>query len=164
MGLFVVCSGVVFAFLVMGGLQGDGGRVGQIFQAAFSSGDLNLKVRNEDDRLRLSWNQRNRAVASATDATLQIFDGQQHRDIHLDGRQVGDGSVLYRPLSSDVTFRLEVHGDQGSTSGSVRVLDGLPARQAILDVSAPPHQRSRHKRQATALLPPAIRVGSEMAL
>ena len=136
-GLFVVCSGLVFAFLAMGGLQTDGGRIGQVFQTIFPGSELNLKVRNEDDRLRLSWNQRNRTVASASDATLQIFDGQQHRDIHLDGRQVADGSVLYRPLTSDVTFRLEVRGDQGATSGSVRVLDGLGGRQSVLDVSGP---------------------------
>lgn len=135
--LFVLCSGLVFAFLALGGLQPDGGRIGQAFQSFFPSGDLNLKVRNEDDRLRLSWNQRNHTVASASDATLQIFDGQQHREVHLDGRQVADGSVLYRPLTNDVTFRLEVRGDQGAASGSVRVLDGLAGRQSVLDVSAP---------------------------
>ncbi len=94
-------------------------------------------MRNEDDRLRLSWNERNRAVASATDATLQIFDGQLSREIHLDGRQVADGSVLYRPLTNDITFRLEVRGGEGSTSGSVRILDGLSGRQNTLDVSSP---------------------------
>jgi hypothetical protein len=136
-GLFVLCSALVFAFLAVGSLQNDGGRLGQVVQAICPGGDLNLRVRNEDDRLRLSWNQRNHVVASASGATLQIFDGQQHREIQLDGPQVADGSVLYRPLTSDVTFRLEVRGEQGATTGSLRVLDGLSARQAVLDVSAP---------------------------
>jgi len=137
-GLFVACSAAVFAFLSLGGLQSDGGRLGQAFHAMFPGGDLNMRVRNEDERLRLTWNQRNPAVASATDGTLQIFDGQQHREVHLDGRQVADGSVLYRPLTNDVTFRLEVRGEQGGTSGSIRLLDGLSGQRAALDVSAPP--------------------------
>jgi TonB family protein len=135
--LFVVCSGLVFGFLALGGLQTDGGRMGQVFQSIFPGTDLNLRVRNEDDRLRLSWNQRNHVVASASDATLQIFDGQQHRDVHLDGQQVADGSVLYRPNTNDVTFRLEVRSEQGATTGSVRILDGIAGRQTVLDVSAP---------------------------
>jgi len=136
-GVFLVCSGLVFGFLALGGLQGENGRLGQMIQAVFPGSGLNLRVHNEDDRLRLSWNQRNHAVASATDATLQIFDGQVNREIHLDGRQVADGSVLYRPLTNDITFRLVVRGDQGTASGSVRLLDGLSSRQATLDVSSP---------------------------
>ena len=135
--LFLLCSGAVFAFFSLGGLQGDGGRIGQAFHAMFPGGELNLRVRSEDDRLRLTWNQRNHAVAAATDGVLQIFDGQQHREVHLDGRQVADGSVLYRPVTNDVSFRLEVRGEQGGVSGSVRVLDGLSSQQPVLDVSAP---------------------------
>jgi TonB family protein len=142
-GVFLLCSGLVFGFLALGGLQGENGRLGQIFQAVFPSNGLDLRVRNEDDRLRLSWNQRNHAVASATDATLQIFDGQLSREVHLDGRQVADGSVLYRPLNNDITFRLVVRGDQGSANGSVRVLDGLSSRLSTLDVSSAVQNPSR---------------------
>ena len=134
--LFVATSATVFALLLLGGMRSDGGRVSQAFHTVFPGGDLNLRVGNDDDRLRLTWNQRNPIVAAASDATLQIFDGQQHRAVHLDGRQVADGVVLYRPLTNDVTFRLEVRGEQGATAGSVRVLDGL-ADQQPLDVSAP---------------------------
>jgi TonB family protein len=136
-GIFLLCSGLVFGFLALGGLQGDSGRIGQMMQSLFPGSGLNLRVRNEDDRLRLSWNQRNNAVASASDATLQIFDGQMSREVHLDGREVADGSVLYRPLTNDIRFRLIVRGEQGSASGSVRLLDGLASRQSTLDVSSP---------------------------
>ncbi len=142
--LFVITSAAVFAFLLLGGLQNDGGRLGQTYHALFPGGDLNLRVGTDDDRLRLTWNQRNPAVASATDGTLQIIDGQQHRQVHLDGRQVADGLVLYRPLTNDVTFRLEVRGEQGGVAGSVRVLDGLGDRQP-LDVSAPSSQPDSHQ-------------------
>ena len=129
--LFVATSAAVFTYLLFGGLQTDGGRIGQALRGAFQSGDLNLHVRTDDDRLRLTWNQHNPAVAAATAATLQIFDGQEHREVHLDGRQVADGLVLYRPLTNDVTFRLVVHGQQGEVTGSVRVLDGLGAQQPL---------------------------------
>jgi TonB family protein len=137
LSIFLVCSGLVFAFLALGGLQGENGRLGQIVREVFPGTGLNLRVHNDDDRLRLSWNPRNHAVASATDATLQIFDGQLSREVHLDGRQVADGSVLYRPQTNDITFRLVVRGDQGSATGSVRLLDGLSSRQSTLDVSSP---------------------------
>lgn len=134
--LFVATSAAVFAFLLFGGLQTDGGGIGQALRSVIPNGDLNLRVRTEDDRLRLTWNQRNPAVAAAIDGNLQIFDGQEHREVHLDGRQVADGLVLYRPRTNDVTFRLDVRGQQGTVTGSVRVLDGLGDQQP-LDVSAP---------------------------
>ena len=136
-GILLLCSGLVFGFLALGGLQGENGKLAQIVESVFVGNALNLHVHNEDDRLRLSWNQHNRAVSSATDATLQIFDGPLSREIHLDGRQVADGSVLYRPQTNDVTFRLEVRGDAGSTSSSVRLVDGLGGRAPTLDVSSP---------------------------
>jgi TonB family protein len=137
--IFVACSAVVFGALAFAGLQAGGnGRIAQAVHSLFGGGELNLRVKTQDDRLLLSWNPQNAAVASATDGTLQIQDGPQKRDIHLDGRQVADGSVLYRPITSDVSFRLEVHGQQGSTMGSVRVLDGPQTRQTpTLDVSDP---------------------------
>ena len=136
-GMFLFCSTLVFGFLALGGLQGENGHLGQIVQAIFPGGGLNLRIHNEDERLRLSWNQRNRAVATARGATLQILDGPLNREIHLDGRQVADGSVLYKPVSNDITFRLDIKSEQGSISGDVRVLDGLSGRQPTLDVSAP---------------------------
>jgi TonB family protein len=98
-------------------------------------------VETQGDRLLLSWNRRNPAVASAASGVLQIFDGTQHREVRLEGGQVADGSVLYKPLSPDVTFRLEVHGaGQSSAMGSMRVLDatGSGRETKILDLTASP--------------------------
>jgi TonB family protein len=96
-------------------------------------------VETQGDRLLLSWNRRNPAVASAAGGVLQIFDGTEHREVRLDGGQVADGSVLYKPSSPDVTFRLEVHGaGQSSAMGSMRVLDATAAGREtkILDLTA----------------------------
>jgi TonB family protein len=139
--VFVMFSAITFAVLAVKGTQSGNGKLAQIMRVIFPSGDLGLRVESQGDRLLLSWNRRNAAVASATDGVLQIFDGTQHREVRLDGGQVADGSVLYKPLSPDVTFRLEVHGTgQRSAMGSMRVLDATAAGRGapILDLTGSP--------------------------
>jgi TonB family protein len=136
--IFIGCCAVVFGVLAFSGWQGGNNRVTEAVRSLFSGSELNLRVRSEDERLRLMWNPHNPAVESATDGTLQILDGTQRRKIRLEGRQIADGSVFYRPLTNDVTFRLDVHGERATASGSVRVLDGPQGRQTpVLDVSDP---------------------------
>ena len=79
---------------------------------------------SEDSRLVLRWDRQNPLMLSATGATLLIQDGSQQRTVHLDGTQLADGSVAYKPVSNDVSFRLEVNSPEGSGTASVRVLDG----------------------------------------
>ncbi len=135
-GVFLLTAASVFGALVIRGSDSST-RAGRFFASLFQGGDLNLHVANEDARLRLTWNQRNSAVASATLGVLHIADGPIQRDVRLDGQHIADGSVLYRPLSNDVTFRLEVRGEQGNASGSVRILDALAnGAGTALDVSA----------------------------
>jgi TonB family protein len=137
--VFVTFSAITFAVLAVKGTQSGNGKLAQIMRVIFPSGDLGLHVETQGDRLLLSWNRRNAAVASAADGVLQIFDGKQHREVRLDGGQVADGSVLYKPLSPDVTFRLEVHGtDQSSAMGSMRVLDATATGREtpVLDLTS----------------------------
>jgi TonB family protein len=139
--VFVAFSAITFAVLAVKGTQSSNGKLAQIMRVIFPSGDLGLHVETQGDRLLLSWNRRNSAVASAAGGVLQIFDGTQHREVPLDGGQVADGSVLYKPSSPDVTFRLEVHGtDQSSVTGSMRVLDATATgREAkVLDLTGSP--------------------------
>lgn len=139
--VFVTFSAITFAVLAVKGTESGNGKIAQIMRVIFPSGDLGLRVESQGDRLLLSWNRRNTAVASASDGMLQIFDGTLHREVKLDGGQVADGSVLYKPLSQDVTFRLEVHGaEQSSAMGSIRVLDATAsARETtpVLDLTSP---------------------------
>jgi TonB family protein len=144
--VFVTFSAITFALLAVKGTQLGNGKLAQIMGVIFPSGDLGLHVETQGDRLLLSWNRRNPAVASAADGVLQIFDGTQHREVRLDGSQVADGSVLYKPLSPDVTFRLEVHGTgQSSAMGSMRVLDATAVGREtkILDLTASPSTSAR---------------------
>ena len=144
--VFVTFSAITFAVLAVKGTQTGNGKLSQIMRVIFPSGDLGLHVETQGDRLLLSWNRRNAAVASATDGVLQIFDGTQHREVRLDGGQVADGSVLYKAVSPDVTFRLEVHGaDQTSAMGSMRVLDATASGRetSVLDLTNSPAPPAR---------------------
>ncbi|HMJ60634.1 MAG TPA: hypothetical protein VK493_02685, partial [Bryobacteraceae bacterium] len=91
--VFVTFSAITFAVLAVKGTQSGNGKLAQIMRVIFPSGDLGLHVETQGDRLLLSWNRRNAAVASAANGVLQIFDGTQHREVRLDGGQVADGSV-----------------------------------------------------------------------
>jgi hypothetical protein len=94
---------------------------------------LRLRVASDGDRLSVNWNRRDPLVLTATGGTLLIEDGAQRRDVHLDSGQMADGSVSYKPISNDVTFRLEINGKEGSDTASVRVLDGT-----MVTASKPP--------------------------
>ncbi len=132
--LFVLAAGMTFALLVLRGLPS--GEAPRFLRTILPDSGLRLRVEGQGDRVLLSWNRLNPVVRSATDATLHIDDGSQHRDVRLDSGQVANGAVLYRPGSDDVTFRLEVHGQQGSmVAESMRVLDGQKSA-SVVDLSA----------------------------
>ncbi len=129
--LFLLVAAITFVFLYARGIRsGNGIVVPRIIRTIFPGAGLGLRVEGHEDRLLLSWNQRSPIVIGAREAILAIDDGSQHREVHLGSDQLADGSVLYKPASDDVAFRLEVRGNQGSTTAeSIRVLDGgKPAR------------------------------------
>ena len=122
--VFVLFVGVTFGLLAWRGLSSGTGTLAQVMRVIFPGDDLGLRVESQGERLLLSWNRRNPVVLSAASAILHIHDAGQDRDIKLDSSQVAEGAVLYRPVSGDVTFRLDVTGaDQTTTTGSMRVLD-----------------------------------------
>jgi TonB family protein len=104
------------------------------------SGGLGLRVQAENDRLLVSWDREATAIENAANGSLVIDDGSSHRQIQLDGGQVANGSVLYKPHSDDVSFRLLVTTDAGATAqDTVRVLGDstLPLMNRVARVSLP---------------------------
>lgn len=133
--VFAVAAGLTFG-LVYSRSGNSGDNMPGFLRAFFPTPGLGLRLENQGDRVLLSWNRHHPAVSRAKSGVLQIDDGTQHRRVNLDPAQVSNGSVLYRPNSDDVTFRLEVEGAQGGTvSESMRVLEG--SKPGTLDVSAP---------------------------
>jgi TonB family protein len=124
----VLCSGLTFAVYALNGLGTGSSKLSQVMRVLFPGTDLELRAEGSGDRLLLTWNRKNPVVASAANAVLSITDGPQHFERKLDPVQVANGSVLYRPVSGDVTFKLTVLGsDQTIAMGSLRVLDATAA-------------------------------------
>ncbi|MGE5644490.1 MAG: energy transducer TonB [Acidobacteriota bacterium] len=94
-----------------------------------SDSTLALKVERSAGQLLLSWNRNSPIIATATRATLSITDGDHKEDVDLDLGQLHNGSIVYAPMTNDVSFRLEVTDlKNGKSAGeSVRVLAGRPS-------------------------------------
>jgi hypothetical protein len=122
--VFVLAASGTFSLILLREAARDLPPVTTLIHRALTASDLGLKVDSEGSRLVLRWDRQNPLMLSATGATLLIQDGSQSRTIHLDASQLADGSVAYKPLSGDVSFRLEVSSPEGATTASMRVLDG----------------------------------------
>ena len=89
------------------------------------STDFGLRAEHHGNALLLRWNQSSEPMQSANSGKLEIRDGSQFNEIQLDANEIAKGGLSYNPTSSDVSFRLDVLGNHGSTYyESIRVLDG----------------------------------------
>lgn len=97
--------------------------------ASQASAALSLRVERSAGELLLSWNRDSDAVKNATRGTLSITDGDQHENVNLDMGQLKNGSIVYSPTGSDVSFQLSTIGaNSGQTSSeSVRILRTRPS-------------------------------------
>lgn len=100
---------------------------------------LALKVERNAGQLVLSWNRNADLVKTAQTATLTITDGDHTEDVPIDVGQLRGGSVVYAPITNDVSFKLEVNDQKRgvSKSESVRVLAGRPS-PLMQQAQAPP--------------------------
>ncbi|HVX67113.1 MAG TPA: energy transducer TonB, partial [Bryobacteraceae bacterium] len=90
---------------------------------------LALRVERNVGQILLSWNRASTLVQNATRATLLITDGDHTESVDLDLGQLRTGSIVYSPMTNDVSFRLEITDQKsGKIVGeSVRVLAGRPS-------------------------------------
>jgi TonB family protein len=149
----ILCSGVTFGIYALNGVGTGSSKLSQVMRVLFPGTDLELRADPSGDRLLLTWNRKNPVVASALNAMLTITDGPSHFERKLDPIQVANGSVLYRPISGDVTFQLRVVGtDQSIAVSSLRVLDATGV-QTVGD-SKPLAFDSNNAAAAQKALPP----------
>jgi hypothetical protein len=123
--VFLFAAGLTFAAVYVNALRsGTGVATPRFMRALLPHPGVGLRVEYEGEHLLITWDRRSADVRSAVLGVLRIDDGGQQRDVHLDATQVAAGSVLYKPASDDVTFRLELRSDQGAaTVESLRVLN-----------------------------------------
>ena len=93
------------------------------------SSPLSLRVERTSGGMLLTWNRDLAVIQRATKVVLSISDGDRHENIQLDPNQVRTGSILYPPITGDVSFQMEVTDPNQSktTSESLRVLDPRPS-------------------------------------
>jgi TonB family protein len=88
---------------------------------------LGLRVERSQGQLVLKWDHESDLLRDAQQANLTIIDGDHTENVPLDLRQLRAGSVVYAPMTDDVSFRMEVISQEGKrASDSVRVLPGGP--------------------------------------
>jgi protein TonB len=122
---------------------------------------LALRVERNAGQLLLSWNREATAVKAAQAAVLSIMDGDHKEDIKLELGQLRGGSIVYSPITNDVSFRLEVTDSKGqSTNETVRVIAGRPSPAAPLGQAAPAKPESAtsdgRARQDTSAVQPFV--------
>jgi hypothetical protein len=84
---------------------------------------LGLKVTSNPQQLQVHWDRNATAIQSAAKGVMRVSDGDASEVIPFDARQLQDGYLVYRPLTNDVSIRLEVsQADGQSVSESVRVV------------------------------------------
>ena len=111
-----------------------------------SGGDtspLQLRVERTNGELLLTWNRDSDTIKNATKAVLLINDGEQHENVEMDLAQLRNGSIVYSPQTSDISFKMEVtgHDENKTASESVRVLRTRPSplqdQQAAANAAKP---------------------------
>ncbi|MGD0015022.1 MAG: hypothetical protein ABSD56_11470 [Bryobacteraceae bacterium] len=80
---------------------------------------LSLTVVEYADSLHLIWDRQAPSVALAQGGRLSISDGEQSRGLDLTAAQLQRGSVIYRKLTNQVRFRLEVFLKQGRSVSEI---------------------------------------------
>ena len=91
--------------------------------------ELKLLVEPSGTDLLLTWNKNSPAVINATHGVLSINDGDRHENYDMDGKQLQTGSIVYTPVTGDVSFNMEVTGPNQSktVTESVRSLRTRPS-------------------------------------
>lgn len=101
--------------------------------------ELDLVAAEKGGQIEVSWNRSSPVLAAAQRAVLTIVDGEFRKDMELDAEQIRTmHRLLYTSVTPDILFRLEVFGENGSVSESVRVVKGPAAMAAPAVSEAPP--------------------------
>jgi len=131
---------------------------------------LSLRVERTGTDILLTWNRDSEGIKTAQHAVLSIFDGDRHENYDMDLGQLRNGSIVYSPITADVSFRMDVMrpGKAAPISESVRVLRTRPspmgdgAQPATQTASAKPGPVPAVKTpQAEAAAEPATETAAE---
>jgi Gram-negative bacterial TonB protein C-terminal len=100
-----------------------------------------LRAERQGDDLTILWDLNSPAIARATSGVLEIVDGGTARQIPMSADQVRFGSLLYSPVSGQISVRLTTLKDEQTTAqASVLVLLNrpTPGTRASAGLQSPP--------------------------
>jgi len=84
---------------------------------------LGLTATVENGRVVLAWNPNARPIPTARTAVLSITDAGRSESIELNLTALRSARLAYKPIGTDVTFRLAVPDEEGGTvAEAVRVI------------------------------------------
>jgi periplasmic protein TonB len=114
---------------------------------------LTLRIERTASDILLTWNRDSDAIRNARRAVLTIYDGERQENFDMDLAQLRNGSIVYSPVTADVSFNMELTGaDQAKiASEMVRVLRTRPSPMGDAGAPAP-----AGKTAATTTQPPAV--------
>ncbi|MGA3020223.1 MAG: hypothetical protein ABSF62_24140, partial [Bryobacteraceae bacterium] len=124
LGMLVLVGGFLFVYPALLH-RGDRSQTA----AQQDSSPLGLRIERTAGGLLLEWNRDAAVIQHASKVVLSITDGERHENIEMDPNQVRTGSIVYPPISGDVSFQMEVADAKQSrvTSESLRVHDPRPS-------------------------------------
>lgn len=105
---------------------------------------LSLRVERTGTDILLTWSRDSIAIQRANHAVLSISDGDRHENYDMDVNQLRSGSIVYSPLTADVSFKMEVTGPNGAKTASESVRALRPPRPSPMpDGSQPPVETAK---------------------
>jgi protein TonB len=126
------------------------------------SSPLSLRVERTANELVLTWNRDADPIQKARSARLSIADGERHENYDMNLEELRKGSIVYMPVTPDVSFRMEVmgQGEEKTASELVRVLRTSPmpdeaAKTVAQKPAAPAGQAAAPATDAAAAQPEA---------
>ena len=125
--VFLIAAALTFLAIYIAASRSNGDLpLPRSVQAFLPDASLGLRVEYQGEHLLVTWDRRSPVVRAAVAGVLRIEDGSQRRDVRLDAELIAGGSILYKPASDDVIFRLELRNAQGNaTVESMRVLTSV---------------------------------------
>lgn len=104
---------------------------------AAQQASFGLKAERVGNDLKLTWNPRVEPLKTASQANLQIDDGQYHKDLVLRANQIRGGGIIYSPLTDNIVFHLKaVDKNHRASSETLQIVQ--PTGQVAESAWPPP--------------------------